>query len=74
MWPVRREASIFIDSVYTALAKERVPALSIHDCIGSPPKHSERIKNLILNEMNNRGYTMILKEEGREDEAPTHTI
>jgi hypothetical protein len=70
----RREASIFIDSVYTALAKERVPALSIHDCIGSPPKHRERIKNLILNEMNNRGYTMLIKEEGREEEEPTHTI
>jgi hypothetical protein len=34
----RREADIFIDSAYTSLAKQRVPALSIHDCIGPDGK------------------------------------
>jgi len=63
----REEADIFIDSVYKRLAKDNIPALTIHDCLGTTPDHKDRVKKLLQQEMDNRGYRVEIKEE-------THTI
>jgi hypothetical protein len=63
----RPESDIFIDSVYKRLAKDNIPALTIHDCLGTTPDHKDRVKKLLQQEMDNRGYRVEIKEE-------THTI
>ena len=42
----RREADIFVDSVYANLAKLKIPALTVHESVGIPMSYAENIKNI----------------------------
>ena len=69
-WNMQRmEADIFVDSVYAHLASLRIPALTVHDSVGIPISHAERVKKLLIDELSKRGYKVKIKEE-----TPAHTI
>ena len=59
----RQEADIFIDTVYGQLAKERIPAITVHDCLGTTPEHKQRVRDTLQQELDRRGHRAEIKEE-----------
>jgi hypothetical protein len=59
----RQEADIFIDTVYGQLAKEMIPAITVHDCLGTTATHKQQVREILEQELKKRGHRAEIKEE-----------
>ena len=59
----RQEADIFIDTVYGQIAKDKIPAITVHDCLGTTATHKQRVRETLEQELERRGHKTEIKEE-----------